>query len=185
MSNIFIFFVYNLKNFLPEGFADLTRLLWIPAFLFWYICFISFIEVDWPQKVRYLFIIMANSGICIFDHPFNTKELIERQLIGGTIAGISGVVQEITRSKQKLQLLDQGDTKIILEYGTFIIGVLITEENFGILRKKLKKLVEKFELHFKDSLQDFSGSLNEFEGTKELIDEIFSYKKFIDRTIFH
>ena len=81
--------------------------------------------------------------------------------------------------------MDQGDTKIILEYGTFIIGVLITEENFGILRKKLKKLVEKFELHFKDSLQDFSGSLNEFEGTKELIDEIFSYKKFIDRTIFH
>ncbi|MFX0141685.1 MAG: hypothetical protein ACFFDN_49060 [Candidatus Hodarchaeota archaeon] len=186
MANIFIFFVYNLKIFLPKGYADLTRLLWIPAFLFWYICFISFIEADWPKKVRYLYIILADSGICIFDHPFiTTEELMERQLIGGTLAGISGVVQEITRSKQKLQLLDQGDTKILLEYGTFIIGVLITEENFSILRKKLKKLVERFEVQFKELLQDFSGSLNEFEETIELINEIFSYKDLIDRTTFH
>ncbi|NVM31488.1 MAG: hypothetical protein HWN65_21800 [Candidatus Helarchaeota archaeon] len=185
MATMLIFFALYLKMFLPSDFADFTRLLWIPAFLFWYICFTRFIEVDWPKKIRSLFLIFGDSGVCIFDHSFRAEEVLEKQLIGGTISGITGLIQEVTRSKQKLQLMDQGETKILLEYGTYIIGVLITEENFYILRKKLKRLVEEFELKYEETLQNFTGSLDEFGATKELVNDIFSYKELIDRTIFH
>ena len=185
IATILIFIALYLKMFFPIEYADLTRLLWIPAFLFWYLCFTRFIEVDWPKKVRHLYLIFADSGICIFDHSFIEEDKMERQLIGGTITGVSGIIQEVTRSKQKLQLLDQGDIKILLEYGTYVIGVLIIEENFRILRKKIKKFVEEFEVQFRTTLQSFTGSLDEFEGTQQLVDEIFSYTELIDRRIFH
>lgn len=60
----------------------------------------------------------------------------------------------------------------------------MVETNFSILRKKIRRLVDEFELKYKDILPSFSGSLNEFKDAKELIEEIFSYKELIDRSIF-
>ena len=184
MATIFIFFTLYIKMFLPIEFADFTRLLWIPAFLFWYISFTRFIEVDWPKKLRHLYLIKADSGVCIYEHPFIAEDGMESQLVGGSISGITKLMQEITRSPQKLRLMDHGNIKLLLEYGAYIIGVLIVEENFSIHRKKLKSLVERFEDQFKEPLQVYVGSLGEFAGSKTLVDEIFSYKELLDRSIF-
>jgi len=184
MATILIFITLYVKLFFPIEYADFTRLLWIPAFLFWYISFTRFIEVDWPKKLRHLYLIKADSGVCIYEHPFISEDLMESQLVGGSISGITKLMQEITRSPQRLQLMDHGNIKILLEYGTDIIGVLIVEANFNILRKKLKMLVDQFEIRFRKSLENYTGLLDEFRASKELINEIFSYKELLDRSIF-
>lgn len=184
MATIFIFLILYVKLFVPIEFADLTRLLWIPAFIFWYLVFTSFIEADWPKKILHLFVVMEKSGLCLHDSSFKSENMVERQLLGSSISGISELLQELTKSKYKLKFMDQGDVKIIIEYGNRVNGILITEANFNILRKKLKKLVEEFELKYEDLLVKFKGSLNEFKNAGEIVKKIFSYKEFLDPTVF-
>jgi len=180
MATIFAFLVLYIKLFIPIEFADLTRLLWIPTFIFWYMVFTSFIEADWPQKILHVFVVMEKSGLCLHDSSFRSENKVERQLLGSSISGISELLQELTRSKHKLQFMDQGDVKIIIEYGKRINAILITEANFKILRRKLKILVNDFEIKYDDLLSRFKGSLNEFKNAGEIVDRIFSHKEFLD-----
>ncbi|NVM55296.1 MAG: hypothetical protein HWN66_16435 [Candidatus Helarchaeota archaeon] len=141
------------------------------------------IELEWPDKIDHLFIIYSVKGINLYEYSFTEKKLAESDLIAGSISGITGLLQEITKSKRKLKLMDQEDIKIILEYGTYVMGALVTQENFGILRKKLQKLVRLFELKYKDHLKQFSGLVNEYESSQELIEYVFSPKDIYESKI--
>ncbi len=88
---------------------------------------------------------LGKSGVCICDQSFIPENLMENQLIGENILVIAGLLWEFTNSKQKLQLLDLGNFKILLEYSTYIIAALMTEVSFCILGRKLRQLMEGFE----------------------------------------
>ncbi|NVM28555.1 MAG: hypothetical protein HWN65_06905 [Candidatus Helarchaeota archaeon] len=141
------------------------------------------IELEWPNKIHHLFIIHSRGGINLYDYSFTAKDTAESDLVAASISGITGILQEITKSKRKLKLLDSVDVKIILEYGSYIIGALITEENYGILRKKLHTLITLFELKHADHLKQFSGSLRIYKGSKELIEDVFSPKDIYESKI--
>ena len=145
-----------------------------------YIIVKQFFELEWPKKIHHLYIFNSRSSITIQSHSFveevTEEGLLESQLITGGIYGIAAIIKKITKSKRRLRLLDHEDVKIILEYGSYITAALLTEENFGILRRKLKTLVQEFEMQFKDALVDFTGSLTEFENANRLIEQIFSFE---------
>ena len=181
---IFIFIILYIKMFLPAEFADILRLLWIPAFIYSYIIFIRFVEIEWPKKIRHIFLVMEKNGTCLYDHSFTKIESVERDLFGSSMSGITEILRELTRSQHKLQFLDQGDVKILLTYGNYIVGILVTEADFVVLRKKMNKLVQEFENQYEKALKKFTGSLNEFESARSLIIDLFTHKGFLDRAIF-
>ncbi|MFX0136345.1 MAG: hypothetical protein ACFFDN_22075 [Candidatus Hodarchaeota archaeon] len=152
-------------------------------FIFLYVFAKQVIELSWPTKIHYFFLFYSEKGINIYAHSFTGKISIDGELIAGSISGITGILQEITKSERRLKLIDQDDIKIILEYGTYITGALITEENFKNLRKKVQSVVKLFELQYGDQLKQFIGVVDEFEGIQNLVEDIFSTKDIFESEI--
>lgn len=112
----------------------------------------------------------------ILVYAINGYEWLPEEKVAYQIEDCSEICSEI-------KLIDQEDLKIMLEYGTYVTGALMTEENFGILRKKLRTLVSRFELLYKGQLLDFIGAIDEFERTQTLVQEVFSPKDIFESQI--
>ncbi len=141
------------------------------------------IELGWPTKIHYFFLFYSDKGINLYAHSFTGKISIDGELIAGSISGITGILQEITKSERRLKLIDQDDIKIMLEYGSYVTGALITEENFKNLRKKVQSVVKLFELQYGDQLKQFIGLVDEFEGIQHLVEDVFSTKDIFESEI--
>ncbi|NVM30261.1 MAG: hypothetical protein HWN65_15560 [Candidatus Helarchaeota archaeon] len=177
---VFVILTYMFEVIGSHETINYLRGMYVIATIIFYICFTWFMELQWPQKIRHVYLLLAHKGFCLFDNCFKPGESknLSPNLVSGFIAGISSLVQEITQTDKKLKVIDVEDIKIILEHGNRnVIGVLMTEENFKILRNKLKKLVEGFESQFAEALADFSGNISQFERTKEIVDGIFTYEE--------
>jgi len=157
--------------------ANILRIFYLAAVLIFYICFTRFIELNWPQKIRHLYVIFPEKGISLFDYSFKQEETMESQFIASTLSGFVSMIQKFIKSEKKLRIVDYEDVKLLMASGRFIAAILITEENYPILRKKLDAFVQEFELHFENELSAFSGSVRPFQTAKALIENIFSYKE--------
>lgn len=153
------------------------RGLYVVATLLFFISFTRLYELAWPNKVRQLYVTLAEKGICLYDHSFVGKKRMESNIVTGFITGLIILVQEITETDKKLKIVDVEDVKIMLEHGKRnVVGILLTEENLKILRNKLRDFVDAFELEFERELTRFTGSVDEFQRTKELVERIFAHK---------
>ncbi len=178
---IAIFFI--ILSYVPEILGPASLINYLRCFytistIIFYLCFTRFIELRWAQKIHHLYICLADRGTCLYDQSFSDEESLECSLVTGFISGISSLVQEITNTQKRLKVIDVEDIKIILEYGKKnTIGVLITEENFKILRIKLRRLLEIFEKEFENEFSTFSGCIDAFKRTGKFVDRIFTYKE--------
>ena len=162
-------------------FINPLRGLYVIATILFFISFTRLYELKWPEKIRHLYISHATKGLCLYEHSFVGKKRMESNIVTGFITGLTMLVQEITQSNKKLKVVDVEDVKILLEHGKKnIIGILMTEENLKTLHNKLREIVDRFESEFDAELTDFTGSVNEFEKTKELVEQIFAYKDIFD-----
>lgn len=161
----------------PPVILNYVRLFYLTNCIIVYICFTRFVELEWPKKIRHLYLIYQEKGIALYDHSFMKEKLVDSQLMAGGISGVAILLQELTQSKRRLKIIDLEDLKILMEYGEYIMGALITEENYGILRKKLSKLVSAFENQYIEYLSNFTGSTSEFETADWLIEQVFQYEK--------
>jgi len=168
--------------YLPEiiGFGEIInylRAMWIPAIVIVYLCFARFVELEWPKKVRHLYLIHQGKGIALYNHSFIKEQLMDSQIVAGGISGITVLLRELTQSQRKVKIIDLEDLNIIMEYGDYVAGALITEENYKILRKKLHQIIKVFENQYKTDLVNFVGSTNEFQGANWIIDQVFQYER--------
>jgi len=162
----------------PAALINYLRGFYTMAVIIFYFCFTRFIDIRWVQKIHHLYICIADKGTCLYDHPFIEEEVMECSLVTGFIAGISSLIQEITRTQKRLKIIDMEDIKIVLEQSNKnIFGILMTEEDHKILRIKLRRLLEVFETEFESELIDFSGRIDAFKRTKKIVDRIFVYKE--------
>jgi hypothetical protein len=154
------------------------RILYAVAAILFYISFTRFFELQWPTKIRDLYLCLDGSGICLFHHSFKPKEVeMSASLVGGFITGLTSLIQEITQTDKHLKVVNVEDIQIILEYGNHkVIGILMTEGYFPVLPRKLKQLITQFEAQFQEKLTQFSGAVHQFEPTKALVKEIFTYQ---------
>ncbi|NVM53571.1 MAG: hypothetical protein HWN66_07680, partial [Candidatus Helarchaeota archaeon] len=89
--------------FVPEtlGFAAIInylRFTYIPIIILFYICFLRFAELEWPQKVHHLYLIHQDNGIALYDHTFIAGGRPDRNLVAGGITGVAALLQELTTS---------------------------------------------------------------------------------------
>ncbi len=125
-------------------------------------------ELEWRACVQHLFVINEN-GICLLEHPFIDQDLIDRDLISGALTGVIALVQEVTKSAEKLEVLSQKDSKLILKHGAHTITALLSTKDLKILHKKLEDFVGEFEDIFHDFLEPWTGNIAIFKPADRLI----------------
>lgn len=134
------------------------------------------IELD-PQiilreKLHHLYLFMSN-GTCIFDYSFKQESRLEAQLVSGGLTGVFRLINEITRNKTKIKIVEQEEITILFEYGKYICGALITEENTPISRQKLAKLIQEVEEIYQEELEEYDGNIGIFSKIGRVVQKIF------------
>jgi hypothetical protein len=146
-------------------------------------------EQSWDKALLAIYV-MYNSGVLLYHQEFRTEgtkkgdsavgdnesELVP-DLISSGLVGITQLMQEIVQGKQIIRYIDNYSKKILLEAGKHIIIALIVYDDSRILRDKLRKFIEDFEILFHEELEMPSGyDMKRFESTKDLIKKYFDVK---------
>ncbi len=130
-------------------------------------------ELEWRDKIKHLYIILEG-GVNIYDHSFIIEDTFQSDLMAGGISGITTLMQELTKSKERAEVIRQKDVQILFKYGKFITAALIAVEDLEILHFKLKKLVDEFEILFQYILPKWKGDLEIFSPVKVMVERIFT-----------
>ncbi|MDD1778963.1 MAG: tetratricopeptide repeat protein, partial [Candidatus Helarchaeota archaeon] len=85
-------------------------------------------EKNWQKRIFHLYLYKPEAGVLIFDYPFQAEEISDKLcpagLASASLAGISMIIQEVTKKETKLKILEQEDVTILLEYGKYLNGAL-------------------------------------------------------------
>ncbi|MFX1450973.1 MAG: hypothetical protein ACFFCM_09025 [Promethearchaeota archaeon] len=130
-------------------------------------------ESNWYKRIQDIYIFMPKSGTCVYDHSFKSKEDIEPQLVSGGLAGISMLIQELTKSKTRVKIVEQEEMTILLEHGKYLSAALITEENLITLRNKLSELIQEIEDFYEEELETYAGDISIFPKIDKFVQKIF------------
>lgn len=125
--------------------------------------------------IESIFIFKIDSGICLFKHYLKRSEDEDSQLITGGLSGIASLIAEITKRKTKLKEIKQEDMNIILDYGQRVGAAILSYENLGVLKTKLKEFIGKFEVQYKTELDKWEGEVSVFDSCINLVYQEFGY----------
>lgn len=136
-------------------------------------------EINWMEKVNSLYI-MHNSGRALYNYSFKEEKDLDEdafdsrsQLIAGGLTSVTQVISNLIQSKEKLEIVDHGDKKIMFEYGDYTINVLIVDEILDILRIKLKNLTKDIETLYQNQLDSWDGDVDKFSLLKSITQQHF------------
>ena len=105
-------------------------------------------EQNWPNNLLRLYVI-HESGLLLYDYTFleSEKDIVDSDLISGGFIGLIGMLEEITKETQRLQVIDHGGKKILFGYNSMksiIVALVITEE-LRVIRHKLDFFIQDIE----------------------------------------
>ena len=108
----------------------------------------SFKELNWASKVKEVYLI-HESGVPLFHIDFskteeNSEVDSDEVLKSGAITSIDMVTQTITKSKRKIQVIDQKDIKILFGHRESLILAVMVEEDLDIIHYKINQFFKEF-----------------------------------------
>jgi hypothetical protein len=138
----------------------------------------TFTDLNWKAKLRELYIINSESGLCLYSYSFGLKKNIEEaDLVAGGFSSIRTFLSEITKSKDTLQQIDYHDLKILMNEGKeHITTIVVIKESSSFIPYKLSVFMEEFQAHFGDILADWKGDASIFIPTNKIIEQVFELK---------
>jgi hypothetical protein len=139
----------------------------------------DFSEFDWKEKIEALFLI-DKAGICLYHKIFNKKkELIGENLISAAISIVNEMLRDlIGTGNDKGVLIIKKPNQIVMIYsGKNLSGVLYTTEDLNYPKVILKEFVNKFELLFRNIIQD--------QTIKFPREKLFKYTEIITENLFY
>ncbi|MHA1991828.1 MAG: hypothetical protein ACW981_02435 [Candidatus Hodarchaeales archaeon] len=121
-----------------------------------------------------LYLALIKGSLPIFETKFLVEGMdMDSSLFSGTLTAIQMLSQQV--SNRDIQIIDQGDLKIIIEHGNHLFGVVLTSGESEGIRIKLKQTVTTFENEYSEFLQSSSLlNVNDFLEFKKVILHIFS-----------
>ncbi|MHA1131476.1 MAG: hypothetical protein ACTSQI_07580 [Candidatus Helarchaeota archaeon] len=137
----------------------------------------SFTEFDWPEKIRHLYILNPNGGMCIFQHSFRHESITDQDLFSGSLMAIQSLMQEMISSDKVLKTIDHEDAKILFEQSAHAVTIMIADEDLQIIHDKLQELLKEFELIFGELMEHWSGNLDIFRPLRPILDKIFEIRE--------
>ncbi|MHA1715225.1 MAG: CBS domain-containing protein [Promethearchaeota archaeon] len=128
-----------------------------------------------------LYTIFNKNGLLIYEYKFKNaheRKSISGDLFSGVLSSLDSLFAEILGSKQKLNLIEIEDIKILIEHGTYITAIMVQDQESIDSRKRLKAFKNAFEKKFKEVLENFNESIpvNVFNDAEILVEEIFASK---------
>ena len=135
----------------------------------------SLAEIGWREKIKYI-ILTSKNGVGLYSENFREKKEINEVLVAGALWGIQIFLRNIL-SDSHLKVLSKGSDVILLEYGQYVVGILIVQQELEILKYILKRLVIQFEQFYASILKNWKGDIKLFRPTRHLIAELFATGK--------
>ena len=134
-------------------------------------------ELNWSNYLFEIHIVSYN-GIELFNKRFYEEKSMKSEthpdLMAAAFSGIQDIIKEITGSQDNVDLIDQGQYKMIFEKSKYVIVILIVSENLDIYRYKLEKLTPEIEDKYGDFIKNWTRDMSQFEDADELIDTYFA-----------
>ncbi len=145
-ANIFIIGIVNFASIITLVFLTNTKETVSPK------------ERNWAKNLLHIYVI-HESGILLYDYSFIKEELLEADLVSGGFVGLIAILQEITKEKQRLRIIDHGGKKIMFGFDSkkTIYFALVISEELLILRNKLAYFIDDFEKKYQINMDDFTG----------------------------
>lgn len=128
-------------------------------------------EFLWQDNLKYI-MITTKPGICVYNENFKEKRELNEILLSGALAAVREFIKDTLDKESGLKVVSRGEEYYIIEEGEYIIGILIVKKELEILKMYLKKIIKEFENFFKKSLVNWSGNIETFAPTKDLIKRI-------------
>ncbi|MHA2352824.1 MAG: hypothetical protein ACXABX_06865 [Candidatus Thorarchaeota archaeon] len=100
------------------------------------------------MEINSLYIIKRDTGVCLYHKDF-TESAFDPQLLSSFLVAMTSFFDEATRSvTSQARAFEGTHYKIIVEFGDWTLGAVSTKEDSAFARKKLKRLIERFEEQF-------------------------------------
>ncbi|MHA1229746.1 MAG: PCI domain-containing protein [Candidatus Helarchaeota archaeon] len=125
-------------------------------------------------NLQYVLIIHKESGSCLFSYPCSELEF-DSDLVSGFLQAISSFGSEIDSSQTTpLEEIKWGGFVIALSEGNLVKTAFICKKSPSpSLRANIKYFILNFENRFKKNLTHWSGDIQPFKITRELIENFF------------
>ena len=112
--------------------------------------------------------VIHKDGRTMFSHDFlQQKEeevaSMEMLLIGGFIHAITQGIEQITKIKASIKLIDLQKVKLAFYFGMHCFGILFTKEINDRIHEKLKSFMKEFELRYGPIIRNWDGNLEPFK----------------------
>ena len=138
-------------------------------------------EKEWYESLIHFYVI-HKSGLLLYEHEFiKVEERAESDLVSGGIIGLTTILGEIVKGKEKLRTIDHGDKKLMFKYSPDkdVIFVLLIGEDLIVLRNKLNLFITEFLDEYQEKVEKLQGVIaSEWAGVSRLIEKHFSRKYF-------
>jgi hypothetical protein len=128
-------------------------------------------SVTYKAAPQSLFV-TTTSGLDVFSYTFGSLK-IDPALISGMLTAIISFVKEATRSRQFLRTIEHGDVVLVVEFGKYVFGTIVTDKETPDLRIRLKRFLDKFEAKHADMLSKWTGQIPDLDKDKKLVESIF------------
>ncbi|TFG19735.1 MAG: hypothetical protein EU530_05345 [Promethearchaeota archaeon] len=146
--------------------------------------FPSIMELTWTNYLFELHIVSYN-GIELYNKRFYEERGLKTgthpDLMAAAFSGIQDIIKEITGSEENVDLIDQGNYKMIFEKSEYSIVILIVSEYLDIYRYKLQKLCPEIEEKYGKHIKKWTGDMSIFEDANELIEHYFNIEELIPK----
>ncbi|MHA1314853.1 MAG: hypothetical protein ACTSRB_13205 [Candidatus Helarchaeota archaeon] len=132
------------------------------------------LELQWVKNLVSVHVIDKVRNIGLYHKDFLEAEIKSEDLFTGGISGMIRMLNEITESKENIDVINLEKHLILIENGEKIIVAMVTKKNLLNARYVLKEITSKFETYFKDYLEEYDvaeimKSRSEFFQPTEMI----------------
>lgn len=147
-------------------------------YFFWCIIILKYPEIVTilPFKALRLVIIETESGIPIFNHDWESRNVLAQEdLFSGMLQGISMILTEsVNRGNVNEVILD--DAVLIMERSKEypVACVLVSTKSSRYLKQALKSFSTRFFIEFKDSFS-MPHDTSKFDPAENLVNEFFNF----------
>jgi hypothetical protein len=153
----------------------------------------SYGELEWKSGLIEMHVIMAETGISLFNRTFRTinpaalkgdlnvqmtipeEARPNTDLIGGGMIGIRGMLSEIAGTKGKLEQIQIGEKNLVFSQGENVLVLLLADKPLGVYHSILKTLVKEIESEH-PGLATFNGDTRQLH-IGPIVDKFFGAEK--------
>ncbi|MFX0069286.1 MAG: hypothetical protein ACFFA1_02690 [Promethearchaeota archaeon] len=128
--------------------------------------------------IHNVYVIDAESGICLLSRKYGSIELDEN-IVSGYFAAIRSFVGEIVRDggkplKERARLIDMGVYDIVYVHSNDVLAVACIDkrDDENIVRKVLEDIAERFGSEFENEIRKSTGEVAVFKSFGSVLDRL-------------